>query len=278
MSKTLKRMLKTSITMIFALVTANFVAGQSGDVKASEILETMQERYEASIKGIDDFITVKEDQTTYHIKAWDNGRPYFKVRTEAERMDRAQTSSNVTERDLFSDTFQKAKERATYEGTDELNGNRVHVLYIDKLDDVIVAPESDGSLEDVWLYIDPEIWVLRQMRYNVEFTTDDGVTREVAPVIEFRDFRDVEGMMIAYETATIVRGLALTDEERLEAEQMIKEAEKQFEAMPEAQQHLVEQMMGDKIAKFRNMLEEDQYEAVTRVKEVKVNTGLEDFD
>lgn len=278
MSNTRNRMIKTTITLVFACITANFAAGQSGDTKAKEILETMQERYEESIKGIDDFITVKEDQTTYHIKAWDNGRPYFKVRTEVERMDKAHSSANVSERDLFSDTFQKAKQRATYEGADEIDGNRVHVLYVDKLEDVIVAPESEGTIEDVWLYVDTEMWVLRQMRYAVEFTTDDGVTREVAPVIEFRDYRDVEGMMIAYETATIVRGLALTDEERREAEQMIEEAEKQLEAMPEAQRHLVEQMMGDKVAEFRKMLEEDQYEAVTRVKEVKVNTGLEDFD
>lgn len=278
MSKNVKNIINLLPALILAFIATNYAVAQSGDAKAIEILDKMQQHYEKTIEGIDDFTMVKEEQTTYHIKAWDNGRPYFKVRTVSGRTDRAQTTSNVSERDLFSDDFQKVKQQATYEGTDQVDDHKVHVLYVDELEDVIVAPGSDGTLEDIWLYIDPEIWVLRKIRYTVEFTTEDGVDRRVAPVVEFRDFRDIEGMKIAYETATIVRGLALTEEERREAEEMIEKAEKELAGMPEAQRQLVEQMMGDKIAEFRKMLEEDQYEAVTRVKEVKVNTGLEDFD
>lgn len=278
MLKVLKRIIKFLTVPVLAFSVTSYAVAQPGNARAIEILDKMQQHYEKSIEGIDDFIMVKEEQTTYHIKAWDNGRPYFKVRTESDRTDRAQASSNVTERDLFSDDFQKLKQRAAYEGTGHINDHMVHVLYVDKLEDVIVAPGSDGTLEDICLYVDPEIYVLRKIRYTVEFTTEDGVDRRVAPVVEFRDFRDIEGMKIAYETATIVRGLALTEEERREAEEMIEQAEKELAGMPEAQRQLVEQMMGDKIAEFRKMLEEDQYEAVTRVKEVKVNTGLDDFD
>lgn len=42
--------------------------------------------------------------------------------------------------------------------------------------------------------------------------------REISPIVKNRDFRNVEGILIPYETATIVKGLTLTDEERKKTE------------------------------------------------------------
>lgn len=84
-------------------------------------------------------------------------------------------------------------------------------------------------------------------------------------------------MQYPFETAIIIRGLALTEEERREAEEGLADFDRQLEAMPEAQRRMVEQMAGDQIERFRQMLEDDLYKTVNRVREVRVNTGMEDF-
>ncbi len=45
----------------------------------------------------------------------------------------------------------------------------------------------------------------------------------------------------------------------------------------EAQKEMAKKMMGDKIEKYRKMIENNRYEKVSKVKEIKVNTGMEDF-
>lgn len=250
--------------------------GQDGDPKAVELLETLQERYEESIEGIDDFIIVMDNQTIYNKKAYDNRRPYFKTRTETEDMGEAESTSTVTDTDLFS-KVPAVKEKASYEGTEEINGHEVHVIYVDKLEGLHDLPHTEYELEDLKLYIDTDKWVLRQMEYTAEFTTENGESRKVTPVIQHKDFRNVEGMMIAYETNSIIKGLELSEEERQEAREGIEEYEKKLEEMPEMQREMAERMMGDQIEEFKKMLEEDQFETVRVVEEVKVNTGMEDF-
>jgi arginine utilization protein RocB len=158
-----------------------------------------------------------------------------------------------------------------------VNGHPVHVVYIDKLEGVMETSGPDDALRDIYLHIDPEDWVVRQMEYSAPFTDEEGQVREVHPVIRNRDFRDVKGMMIPYETATTISGLAMTEEERQEAKRFIKEVEEQLEEMPEQQRKMAKQMMGDRLKEAKQALKENQIERVREVKEVRVNTGMEDF-
>lgn len=263
----------TILSFIFFSMT---VYSQKGDSKALEVLEKLQERYEESIEGIDDYVMEKGQHTIYYKKAYDDGRPYFKVKTEnAGRMESA-TAGN---KDLYSQLSGQVKEKATYEGTDEVDGHHVHILHVNELeiDNLNDDPNVDNTIEDLYLYIDPGKWVIRQMEYTVEFTDENGEVREVSPVIQNRDFRDVEGMKIPYETSTTITGLTLTEEEHKEAEEGLEKFEEDLQEMPEAQRKMAKQMMGDRIKKYRKMIDENEYKSVTKVKEVRVNTGMEDF-
>jgi hypothetical protein len=137
--------------------------------------------------------------------------------------------------------------------------------------------DDDEYIEDIRdfrLYIDPGDWVIRKMEFDVQMETDDGEMRDGELQVTESDFRNVKGMMVAYKSKVTYSGLALTDEQRREAEEGLKEMEKEMEEMPEAQR----EMMGDQMGKFRKMIEKDQIEFVSVVEEVKINTGLEDFD
>jgi hypothetical protein len=111
------------------------------------------------------------------------------------------------------------------------------------------------------------------MEYTVKSQIKDEEVREISPVIKNKDFRNVEGMLIPYETATVVEGLTLSEEERKKA----KEGLKEFEEMPDAQKEMAKNMMGDKIEEYRKMIENNRYEKVSKVEKIKVNTGMEDF-
>ena len=248
----------------------------SQDKKAVKVLESMQERYEESIENIDDYVMEKENHTIFYKKAHkENGRPYFKTKTKGKSM--RYTGSNSINEDLYSQFTSQAKEKITYEGTDKVEGNEVHVLYINEMkveEDLDQDPKTDNVFKDLYLYIDSDELIARKIKYTVEFSSS-GTVREISPIIKRKDFRDVNGMMIPYKTITIVEGLSLSEKERQE----VKEGLKEFEQLPESQKQMAQKMMGDKIEKYRKMLEEDKSEEVSKVVEVRVNTGmeLEDF-
>ncbi len=272
MLQQIKMKIRFIVIIILSLIFSAPVFSRGGDPEALEVLNTWRTHYEESIEGIDDFIVVKEQQTIYYEKAYDNGRPYFQARVETEAEEDLESTSPVTDADLFSKVYSSLQEKAIYKGTDEVNGHHVHVIYVNELEGIF-DPDMPQIFKDVYLRIDPDKWVLREAQHTAEIEYEGGV-RKVTQVMQNRDWRDVKGMQVAYETAIIIRGLSLTEEERQEAMESIRKFEKELEGMPEVQRRMVEQMMGDQVANARRMLEDDEVEMVSRVKEVKVNTGL----
>ncbi len=265
--------LTSFLTIALLLTTTAF--SQEGDPEALEVLEKWKENYEESIEGIDDYVMEKEDHIIYYKKAYDNGRPYFKSRIKNKNTQETKSAPGITDADLFSELYSDVKEKAVYKGTDEIDGHKVHVLYIEELRGIL-DDENPQTYKDVYLRIDPEKWVLREAQSRGDFEYQ-GETRQVDQVMQNREFRNFKGMQIPYETVTIIRGLALTEEERKEARETLDKIDQKMENMPESQRKMAEQMMGSKVEKYRNMLEKDTFEKVSRVQEVRVNTGLE-FD
>ncbi|MFP4526885.1 MAG: hypothetical protein ACLFNL_10905 [Bacteroidales bacterium] len=283
MERTIKQSRKPQILgkMFFAVSMVVFISasvfGQK-DEKAAEIIETTHEEYIESIEGVDDYILYTTNQTVYYKKAHDDGRPYFKVKVENKDPFMGGEDSKVTW-DPFSNTYSSqtysyVKKNAVHEGTEKIDGNKVDVIYAEDVE--FHNPRGQESVEYVRLYIDTDKKVARKMEYPIE-TTKDGETREAIFTATYRDFREVEGMIIPYETVQIAKGLTLTEEERKEAEKSLEEFDKKMENLSESRREMVEKMMGDKISKYSKMIEEDEIKEVEKVKEVKVNTDMEDF-
>ncbi len=265
----------TAAILALTLFPSPAICGQE-DPKAAEIIETMRERYEQSIEDIDDYVMVTDRYEILYKKAWDNGRPYFKSRF-AEAPEGLESASTVSDSDFFSEQlYSSLKSDATYEGTEEIEDHTVHLLYVEKVEGLFEDSGDMGdTAEDVWLYVDSEKFVLRKMKLTLEALTPEGEKQKVEPVIHYRDYRNVGGMMVPYETTAVVTGLAMSEEDRKEAEKGLKEMEEKLEEMPPDQREMVEQMMGGQIEEYRKMLEDDKMKVVSTVKEVKVNTGIE---
>ncbi|MFO8236193.1 MAG: hypothetical protein R6U04_12405 [Bacteroidales bacterium] len=270
------------LTLLFiTIAVALSNTANSQDQKAVKILESMQDRFEQSVTDIDDYIMETGNHTVYYKKAYtEEGKPYFKTRTEGGYNEDVESAS-TTNKDLYSQFSSQAKEKATYKGSDEVEGNKVHVIYIDQMETEGFNADRDteDTVEDIYLYIDTDKLVIRKMEYTIQSEIKNGEVQKVSPVVTNRDFRSVEEMLIPYETATVIRGLTLTDKEREDIEKGLNDFEEQLEGMPESQRKMMEEMAGGKIERYRKMIEEDQYEQVSRVKNIEVNTGMkiEDF-
>lgn len=271
--------LKTRVTDIMSIIWVLmllamffFLSGQAlaeyAVSDAAEVVENAQQHYEESIRNIDDMEVVMEKHINYYKKAEQNGHPYLEFSgQDAKGMNALASDGYVL---LTPSVFADLKENARYEGEDVVNGHPVHVLYIDKL--VMPAEEAGANqtMEDARFYIDSDDWILRQVSFTTEIQVD-GSKQIVDPVTTFKDYRNVEGMMIAFRTVTHVTGLSdmFTGQERREAEQAMKELEK----IPAVQREMAERMMGDKISRYKKMLEDDRMVTVQEIEEVKVNTG-----
>ncbi len=262
--------------LIYLMMLLIAIPAYGSDQQALEVLEEWKQEYEASIEGIDDYVVERENQTVYYKKAYDNGRPYFKSRVEGYDEEDLESTSNLSDADLFSDVYESVREQAEYRGTEELNGFQVHVIYVEEMEEELFGEHGPQNLRDIYLRIDPDKWVLREIEYTMDFEYEDEL-RELTMAMNPRDYRAVEGMQVSYETRIVARGLALTEEERRDAEERMEEFEQQLEDMPEERRQMVEQMAGDRIEQARSMLEDDHIEMINRVESVRVNTGMEEF-
>ncbi len=264
------------IALLAGLTNAAFA--QYADQQAAEILEEARSHHEASIANIDDYVVEYEHHEASFVKRYDNGRPYMAAHSEPRMDTEFEGAAGAEDTDLFSpETFQMMKERARYQGTEEVDGYAVHVLFIDELEGFIEDDEDmDETAREMHLYVDTDNFLMRKMKFKVEANID-GEIRMIEPVMYFRDYQEFEGMPIALEQVTMVTGISdmISDEERAEIEAAFEEMERELEQMPEGQRQMVEQMMGGQMEEMKEMLESDQWEHTMRVTNVRVNVGLE---
>ncbi len=267
--------------MAFVAMLAGFInpaAAQYQDQQAAEILESARQQHEESIQRIDDYVVEYEYYEASFVKRYDNGRPYMAAYSEPRIEGEFSAAAGADDTDLFSpEIFRMMKERARYLGTEEVDGYEVHVLFIDELEGFI--EEDDDMAEtatELHLYLDTGNYVMRKMKFKVEAHID-GETRVIEPVMHFRDYREFEGMPIAFEQVTMITGISdmISDEERAEIEAAIEEMERELGQMPEQQRQMVERMMGDRMEEMLEMLQSDEWEHTMRVVDVRVNVGLE---
>ncbi len=276
-------MIKFASTLMAVMAFVAMLAGLNNplvaqDQQAADILEAARQQHEESIQHIDDYVVEYEHHEASYVKRYDNGRPYMAAHSEARIEGEFGAAAGAEDTDLFSpETFRKMKERARYLGTEEVDGYEVHVLLIDELEGFIEEDEDMAeTVTEFHLYLDTDNYVMRKMQFKVEAYID-GETRVIEPVMHFRDYREFEGMPIAFEQVTMITGISdmISDEERAEIEAGIAEMERELEQMPEQQRRMVERMMGDRMEEMMEMLQSDQWEHTMRVVDVRVNVGLE---
>lgn len=271
-----------AFVMFFSTIN---IYGQYKDPQAAEVLETVWQHYEQSIRDVDDYKIVTEEFTTHYVKQYENGRPYFVSQVETDSFWGSisglgmHTTSPMVDADFFSaEVFEHLKQNATYSGSESIDGLNTHVIFLEDMRVFMDAfDDVDEPMGELRLYFDDEDWVLRQMKFSAEAEIEEGRVQVIEPIVRMKDYRNISGMLIPFETSISVQGLTehLSDAEREEAQQALLEFERELEQMPAQQRQMLEQMMSGQLDQLRNLLADDSIEFFIRVKEVVVNTGAE---
>jgi hypothetical protein len=274
----ISRILKQNvITLILISIPTSLSLAQGMSVE--RVLDNMREAYEKSIRNIDDYTVESDLYTAYHKKTIVDGKPVFKIRTDVKGLIPGMGSSTSVGHDNIFNTemYEQLRTRAEYKGTEQVNGVRTHVLFAPELKSPGQEDEPAPPMKNVRMYIDADLWVLRQMTADMEVDADKG-TQTIQPVFVFDDYRNFDGLLIPFITRMEMGDMddSVSPEDREKARQGMKDLEKQMAEMPEAQRKMMEGMLKPQIERLQKMLAGDKIEFVITVEEVKVNTGLSD--
>lgn len=272
----MRRALRTIPTTIALLLVAGGVAAQS----VSEVVDQMYASYERQARGVDDYTLVQTamgiQTTSYFVKEMVDGRPVFRLQGAAAQ----ETSFSFGGSDAgFGDIYDvgpQLEEHARYVGREEVEGSAVHVLAVDDLSQLDLAPTAPGEMEfeprTGRFFVDAELLVPRRIELVGDAVTPNG-THEVTVTIDFRDIREEQGLLIPYQTSVSLSGLQAMIDPATRAQ--LEEVEAQLAALPPDQREMMERMMGPQLEQIRAIAAggSDVMSVDVSVDEVLVNSG-----
>jgi hypothetical protein len=265
------------------LLAATSVSAQS----AEEVINTALEQRDAQLQNVTDVSVTRDVQpatgqarteTIYFVKRTVDGHAHL-LQPETE-----ETSSRVLG---LNEDFGSA---AQYEGVAPVDGHESYTLVIEDEEELeqLFEPRvrstsaSLTEVEDVTyrkaqVYIDTEEYVPRKVAVDLEVRRE-GRTVPVEWESVNTDYRKENGLLYPHTTITRVAGLTggMTPEELEKARKSLQKLEQRLEEMPEARRKAAEAYMGDKLEKWRSILESGTLETVYTVGTLRINEGPPD--
>jgi len=269
---------------IVSVLLLAFLLPVDAQMTSAQVLDNMREAHERGIQNIDDYTIVTDMYTAYYKKTYVDGRPTFKSRVQVRGLEQfggseEMASSTMMHTELFDDeVYTFLSQNAQYQGTETVDGYRTHVLFVPDLEPLADDEDEEDIAQNGYFYVDADLWILRQMKFDIKTEIEDGQMQEMEPVIRFLDYQNVEGLQIPFRTVMEFGSLdaSFSEEEMEEARQAMREFERELEQMPEQQREMMERMMRPQMERFEKMLEGDSIQIVIEVEDVQVNTGLTD--
>ncbi|UCD25317.1 MAG: hypothetical protein JSW51_05190, partial [Gemmatimonadota bacterium] len=217
-----------AVVTLAALGLSN-TQGQS----AADVINAMVSAYEKNVEGVDNYTLVQEtmgiETVSYFEKEIVEGRPVFRLRqTQAMGVVMNEQDEHAEQWDEFYTMAPELISRATYEGREDVDGNSVHVISVTDLEELAFGPgtameDQDFKPQRARMYIDVDESLMRQMVFEGQLT-QDGETHDVTSIVEFQDYREVEGMVQPFLIRVTMQGLgeAMDEEQRAQYEEMKK--------------------------------------------------------
>jgi hypothetical protein len=296
----MSRAIKVLLAIGVVLVTAPPASAQS----AADVANRMMTEYERRMENVENYTLVQDamgiETVSYFVKEVDNGRPVFRYQfTFSSGMGLAGSL------DLLYRNGEELAAHAAYLGVSNVDDYDVHVLEISdftgeefagmglaitveelaemgldvtveelaemglELESRVTASDSEFTLPSVTFYLDVDTYALRRFAYTLQVENEDGV-HPVTTTIDRGDYREVEGMLVAYRTVVRIEGFAAAMDPGVRAQ--FEEMQRELENMPPAQRPMFESMLADLPA----MIAEMTPPSVTvqmLVREVRVNEG-----
>jgi hypothetical protein len=169
------------------------------------------------------------------------------------------------------------RKRAKIVGKESIGKRRaIHARAAD-LNLVEKANGEELTIQSVSLWVDAEKHVPLKMRME-GVATRDGKSREIFIERLDQDYRTVPDskLYMPYRSSVRMHGILGDDQQKQmeDARKQLAEFDQQLAEMPPEQRAQVERMAGSQIAMLRKMVDSGEMDMVTRVRAIRVNTGL----
>jgi len=208
-------------------------------MSSQEVINHMRQAYEQQMKEIDDLTMITKgtggvmammgESTIYQKRARIAGKTVYKTRTEVQFMGKPLVTIYDGEYqwsvDPVSGQVKKEKRDYTpdwtriwevldpsqthYVGTEELEGEKAHVLKMDDLTEGIkrlspLPPQAGPSKEGEWsgwakMWINAKNWVFMRMLMVMTGTSEEGKEMTNKITLDFKDYRQVESMLVPHQ-------------------------------------------------------------------------------
>jgi len=260
-----------------AILAASGAAAQT----PADIVGRMLDAYERSTAAVENYTVVQDIMgfrtELYYEKEAREGRSVFQLKQSTAAGFAADLDDDMGLQDVYAIAPDLA-EHARYGGTERVDGHEVHVLLIDDLRVLDLAPASPSEDAEFRprtgrILIDAALWVPRRMEFAGDLDTGDRVV-DVTSVIELQDYRNEQGLLLPHRTLVRMEGIGAAIDPEMRAE--LEEMRRRLAELPEGQRAMIEGMLRAQMEQMEALLAGGDDAAMTvelTVLEVRVNLG-----
>ncbi|NNC77841.1 MAG: peptidoglycan-binding protein [Woeseiaceae bacterium] len=211
---------------------------------------------------------------------WASPRPSVMMGSMADFVEFAAEAKRRKEDGVpISNDFEKVFANAEIVGATEINNRNAWHLLSDNLN---ITDNSNGqqfTIKSIDFWMDKDDCVPLKFHMKGKAADEDGKQRDIFIERTELDYRKVPGtnMLLSYHQVMRMGGVLTPAEEKQMAEARVQMAdfEKQLAEMPPSERAMMERMMGSRMETMRKMLDTGAFEMELRVKDVRVNEGVD---
>jgi hypothetical protein len=286
--------------LVLCFFTPVFLTAQNN--KAQNIINKTIEKYQQQMKDVNDMTTTYEDGVHYLKCEKSNGEIVTKARVEQEQIGQKTVSIYDGEyywsKNMQTGEVQKSEMETypvdmvlamkdldyNYKGNENVDGHKCHHLTIDDasvsempfpgMAENMSRVETDDMIYDADIYIDTDKLVSRKLVITIDDVNIEGDSKErdVKITMLNKDFKNVSGVDVAFSIESITE-FEMSPEEKQQMKESREQMKKQMESMSEAQKEMIKSRME---ALVTAGMMNGKMKSTRKVKEVKVNTGIDD--
>lgn len=280
------------ILLAVALAIASSPAAAVGQ-SAREVLETVMERYEERMEGIEDYTvvqTIAGTESTLYFERVETGDGLPRFRTVSSGDFPGESPGTepggggegaaLAAADPYA-LLEEMASRARLRETASVDGRRAHVIAVDDLSGIDLGLADESSDEgtgfeprSATFWIDADRYVVLRSSMTGLLDAAEGGASEVTIDARMGDYREVDGMLHPFRSEVAIEGLggAMSAEEREQLRRAREEMERQLEGMSDQQRAMVEKMMKDRMPDLDAMAGGTMKMSM-EVRELRVNEG-----